>query len=368
MLSGSQLPAIFTDEAYSQWFAEILPLMETVIVYRCQPQQKKALVSFIKSHPIFENPITAAVGDGANDISMLQAAQVSFGIQSAETQLASSCSDFSIAKFEDLRRLLFWHGRGFAFKASNFLMWSIFKNMLFCIPVVVFNSFSSYSGGTIVLTYDYALYNAITVIALLAYLFMDQDVCSTQTEGYYDDMTFSLGRMYLYKNLTHHQRKLTRYLGWAAYSAYAALVLFGIPWLSLNGATSPLAQDQILGGIINSSGYTGDFNMSAWASFAIMMNTYHLVILIGTRHFSTPLIISYFLSYLSYIVLVLVDEFLPSSPLYLDALNIIAGSFIAPLSVVLGTAMIALPIYALKCWEMVLKAPRFYQKEKVDRD
>jgi magnesium-transporting ATPase (P-type) len=188
MLSGSQLPTIFTDEAYSQWFAEILPLMETVIVYRCQPQQKKALVSFIKSHPIFENPITAAVGDGANDISMLQAAQVSFGIQSAETQLASSCSDFSIAKFEDLRRLLFWHGRGFAFKASNFLMWSIFKNMLFCIPVVVFNSFSGYSGGTIVLTYDYVLYNAITVIALVAYLFMDQDVCSTQTEGYYDDM------------------------------------------------------------------------------------------------------------------------------------------------------------------------------------
>jgi len=347
--------------------------METVIVYRCQPQQKKALVAFIKTHPIFEKPITAAVGDGANDISMLQEAQVSFGIQSDETQLASSCSDFSIAKFEDLRRLLFWHGRGFAFKASNFLMWSIFKNMLFCVPVVVFNSFSSYSGGTIVLSWDYNLYNGMTVIALLAYLFLDQDVCSTQTEGYYDDMTFSLGRMYLYKNLTHHQKKVGRYLSWAAYCGYAALVLFGIPWLSLNGATSPLNDDVILGGIINSSGFTGDFSMSAWASFAIMINTYHLIILIGTRHFSTPLIVSYLISYLTYIVLVLLDEFLTSSsyeysPFYKEALNIIAGSFVAPLSVVLGTAMIALPVYALKCWEMVLRAPRFYQKEKADRD
>lgn len=222
--------------------------METVIVYRCQPQQKKALVRFIKTHPIFEKPITAAVGDGANDISMLQEAQISFGIQSVETRLASSCSDFSIAKFEDLRRLLFWHGRGFSFKASNFLMWSIFKNLLFCLPVVVFNSFSSYSGGTILESVDCWYYNCITVVALLAYLFLDQDVCSTQTEGYYDDSTFSLGRMYLYKNLTHHQRKVWRYLGWAGYSGYAALVLFGIPWLSLNGAASPLNVDGVQGG------------------------------------------------------------------------------------------------------------------------
>lgn len=192
-------------------------------------------------------------------------------------------------------------------------MWSIFKNLLFCLPVVVFNSFSGYSGGTIILSFDGAVYNGITVIALLAYLFLDQDVCSTQTEGYYDDSTFSLGRMYLYKNLTHHQKKVGRYLSWGAYSGYAALVLFGIPWLCLNGAASPLEKDKILGGIINSSGFTGDFNMSAWSSFSIMINTYHLVILIGTRHFSTPLIISYFISYLSYIVLALLDEFIPAS-------------------------------------------------------
>lgn len=95
-----------------------------------------------------------------------------------------------------------------------------------------------------------------------------------------------------------------------------------------------------------------------------MINTYHLIILIGTRHFSTPLIISYIISYLTYVALVLAEAFIPSGGLYLEALNIIAGSYVAPLSVVLGTAMIALPAYALKCWEMVLRAPRFYQKEK----
>lgn len=45
--------------------------METVIVYRCRPQDKRELVNFVQKHEIFENPITAAIGDGSNDISML---------------------------------------------------------------------------------------------------------------------------------------------------------------------------------------------------------------------------------------------------------------------------------------------------------
>lgn len=212
--------------------------------------------------------------------------------------------------------------------------------------------------------FEYMFYNAMTVIALLAYLFLDQDICSTQTEGYYDDITFSLGRMYLYKTLTHHQKKLKRYLGWAAYCLYAAIVLFTVPWVSLNGFTSPLKNDgAITGGVINSSGETGDFSMAAYASFAILINTYHLVIIIGTRHFSRPLILSYCVSYLIYVIVMIIDEFLTSSSFYMNILDILFGSVVVPSSILLGTLVIALPIYGLKCWEMVLRAPRFYQKE-----
>lgn len=108
-------------------------------------------MTFIKTHPIFENPITAAIGDGANDISMLSEAQISFGIQGPETKLASTISDFSITKFDDTRRLMFWHGRGFAYKGTNLIIWSIFKNMLFCLPIIIFNSFTGWAAGTFLL-------------------------------------------------------------------------------------------------------------------------------------------------------------------------------------------------------------------------
>jgi P-type E1-E2 ATPase len=45
--------------------------METVIVYRCTPKNKRDLVRLVQEHPIFDNPITAAIGDGSNDTSML---------------------------------------------------------------------------------------------------------------------------------------------------------------------------------------------------------------------------------------------------------------------------------------------------------
>lgn len=100
--------------------------------------------------------------------------------------------------------------------------------------------------------------------------------------------------------------------------------------------------------------------MAAYASFAILINTYHLIIVIGTRHFSRPLIISYCISYLIYVAVMITDEFLKSSSFYMNILDTVIGSFTVPFSITLGTLMIALPIYGLKCWEMVLRAPRFY--------
>lgn len=147
--------------------------MDTIIVYRCVPRNKRDLVNFVQQHPIFEHPITAAIGDGSNDISMLLQAHISFGIDAPETKIPSSISDFSITKFEDCRRLMLWHGRSFALKTINLLIWSIFKNMLFCVVLIPFNSFTGYSAGTFLLGPQFILYNAVTFLALFAYLAFD---------------------------------------------------------------------------------------------------------------------------------------------------------------------------------------------------
>lgn len=75
---------------------------------RCSPDQKALICKLISNYTQEE---TAGVGDGANDVSLLQAASVGFGIFGKEGVQAAMASDFAIGGFSDLQQLLFWHGR-----------------------------------------------------------------------------------------------------------------------------------------------------------------------------------------------------------------------------------------------------------------
>ena len=105
---------------------------------------------------------------------------------------------------------MLWHGRSFAIKTVNLFIWSIFKNMLFCIPLIPFNSFTGYSAGTFLLGPQFILYNAVTFLALLAYLSFEQDVSAEQTEGHYDDHKFSIGKQYKYYIEQWHKHQKSR--------------------------------------------------------------------------------------------------------------------------------------------------------------
>lgn len=67
-----------------------------------------AVVTLVREHL---GKITLAIGDGGNDVSMIQAAHVGIGISGNEGLQAARSSDYSIAQFEYLHRLLFVHGR-----------------------------------------------------------------------------------------------------------------------------------------------------------------------------------------------------------------------------------------------------------------
>ena len=53
----------------------------------------------------------AAIGDGGNDVGMIQQANVGIGIEGKEGKQAALASDFSVLVFKDLMKLLLWHGR-----------------------------------------------------------------------------------------------------------------------------------------------------------------------------------------------------------------------------------------------------------------
>ena len=55
--------------------------------------------------------MTLAIGDGGNDVSMIQEAHVGIGIIGLEGMQAVQASDYALAQFRFLSKLLLVHGR-----------------------------------------------------------------------------------------------------------------------------------------------------------------------------------------------------------------------------------------------------------------
>tara|TARA_B110001450_G_C17425705_1_gene401754 strand:+ start:279 stop:443 length:165 start_codon:yes stop_codon:yes gene_type:complete len=54
MINGEIIPHILKSLELQKKFAEIIPLMDSIIVYRCVPRNKRDLVNFVQQHPIFD--------------------------------------------------------------------------------------------------------------------------------------------------------------------------------------------------------------------------------------------------------------------------------------------------------------------------
>jgi phospholipid-translocating ATPase len=80
---------------------------EGVVCCRVSPKQKALVVKLVKDGI---DTMTLAIGDGANDVNMIQAADVGVGISGEEGLQAVNSSDYAIAQFRFLKRLLLVHG------------------------------------------------------------------------------------------------------------------------------------------------------------------------------------------------------------------------------------------------------------------
>ena len=80
-----------------------------------------------------------SIGDGANDVNMIQTANVGVGIFGKEGNQATGFSDYAIPQFKDLRRLLFWHGRQFGVNFINYTKLYIHKSSAFAICLFYYN-------------------------------------------------------------------------------------------------------------------------------------------------------------------------------------------------------------------------------------
>ena len=92
--------------------------------------------------------ITLAIGDGANDVSMIKEAHIGIGIYGNEGLRAVQASDFAIPEFKKLHRLMLVHGRARYISISLFVLYFFYKNAVLTMPQFFFAYFSGYSAMT----------------------------------------------------------------------------------------------------------------------------------------------------------------------------------------------------------------------------
>jgi phospholipid-transporting ATPase len=108
-------------------FLDLALLCKAVICCRVSPLQKALVVKLVKRNL---KKLLLAIGDGANDVSMIQAAHVGVGISGLEGLQAARSADVSIAQFRYLRKLLLVHGAWSYQRVSKVILYSFYKNVI----------------------------------------------------------------------------------------------------------------------------------------------------------------------------------------------------------------------------------------------
>uniref|UniRef100_A0A8C2D4J6 Phospholipid-transporting ATPase n=1 Tax=Cyprinus carpio TaxID=7962 RepID=A0A8C2D4J6_CYPCA len=203
-------------------------ICKTVICCRVTPLQKAQVVELVKK---YKKAVTLAIGDGANDVSMIKAAHIGVGISGQEGMQAVLSSDFSFAQFRFLQRLLLVHGRWSYLRMCKFLRYFFYKNFTFTFVHFWYAFFCGFSAQTVYDEGFITLYNLVyTALPVLGMSLFDQDVNAGWSLEY--------PQLYVPGQLSQYFSKRA-FVMCALHSWYSSLVLFFVPY----AATYDTARD-----------------------------------------------------------------------------------------------------------------------------
>ncbi|WOK91550.1 putative phospholipid-transporting ATPase 8 [Canna indica] len=148
----------------------------SVICCRTSPKQKALVTRLVKRRT---RKTTLAIGDGANDVGMLQEADIGVGISGVEGMQAVMSSDFAIAQFRFLERLLLVHGHWCYRRISAMICYFFYKNITFGFTLFWFETHAYFSGQPAYNDWYIAFYSVgFTSLPVIALGVFDKDISS----------------------------------------------------------------------------------------------------------------------------------------------------------------------------------------------
>ncbi|KAK7205307.1 aminophospholipid-translocating P4-type ATPase [Myxozyma melibiosi] len=173
VIDGEALKLVL-DESLKMRFLLLCKRCKAVMCCRVSPAQKAAVVKMVK---VGLDVMTLAIGDGANDVAMIQAADVGVGIAGEEGRQAVMSSDYAIGQFRFLSRLLLVHGRWSYRRLAEMIANFFYKNVIFTFALFWYQIYNDFDGSYL---FDYTyimLYNlAFTSLPVILMGILDQDV------------------------------------------------------------------------------------------------------------------------------------------------------------------------------------------------
>ncbi|KAA0716750.1 Phospholipid-transporting ATPase ID [Triplophysa tibetana] len=221
VINGHSL-AFALESSMELEFLRTASMCKSVICCRVTPLQKAQVVELVKKH---KKAVTLAIGDGANDVSMIKAAHIGVGISGQEGMQAVLSSDFSFAQFRFLQRLLLVHGRWSYLRMCKFLRYFFYKNFTFTFVHFWYAFFCGFSAQTVYDEGFITLYNLVyTALPVLGLSLFDQDV----NAGW----SLEFPQLYVPGQLSMYFSKRA-FMMCALHSCYSSLVIFFVPYVAL---------------------------------------------------------------------------------------------------------------------------------------
>ncbi|XP_060743448.1 phospholipid-transporting ATPase VB [Tachysurus vachellii] len=224
VIDGQTLGLLLDDELQAH-FLQLCQQSRSVLCCRATPTQKSNVVTLLRDRL---KVMTLAIGDGANDVNMIQAADVGVGISGQEGMQAVMASDFAISRFKHLKKLLLVHGHSCYTRLANMIIYFFYKNVAYVNLLFWYQFFCGFSGTAMIDYWFMIFFNLFfTSSPPIMFGIMDREVSS--------HMLLHLPELY---KKGQHTEGYCRTTFWIAIldAFYQSLVCFFVPYWTYKGS------------------------------------------------------------------------------------------------------------------------------------
>ncbi|KAH0137321.1 aminophospholipid-translocating P4-type ATPase, partial [Aureobasidium melanogenum] len=211
---------LMLDDRLRQKFLLLCKECKSVLCCRVSPSQKAAVVGMVKNGL---DVMTLAIGDGANDVAMIQKAHVGVGIAGEEGRQAVMSSDYAIGQFRFLTRLVLVHGRWSYRRLAETIANFFYKNIIWTFALFWYQIYANFDCSYI---FDYSyilLYNlAFTSLPVILMGILDQDVD--------DKVSLAVPQLYR-RGIERKEWTQIKFWTYMVDGFYQSLICFFLPYL-----------------------------------------------------------------------------------------------------------------------------------------